>query len=186
MTAEEVIELIDPTLAFENALERIATTDSYYLYEISRAGFSDHLQIWIFDNLDQFKAFLPALYFRNLVMEFSDIEEDDYDYQSLFDDYQKLVNTELNLQDLKLKIKALQFDNINYLEFGAINEILAVSEEQFEVCKQELFFDPEETYGIPQGFYRIINRFYQKYKCAPTDQLDHFLEYISSDEISDF
>ena len=91
MTAEEVIDLIDPTFAFENALERIATPDSYYLYEISRAGFSDHLQIWIFDNLDQFKAFLPALYFRNLVMEFGDIEVDDNDYQSLYDEYQNLL-----------------------------------------------------------------------------------------------
>ena len=186
MTAEEVIDLIDPTLAFENALERIATPDSYYLYEISRAGFSDHLQIWIFDNLDQFKAFLPALYFRNLVMEFGDIEEDDNDYQSLYDDYQKLVNSELSLLDLKLKIKALQFDNINYLEFGAITEILAISEEQFEVCKQELFIDPEEAHGIPQGYYRIINRFYKIHKCAPKDNIEAFLPFISSDDLNGF
>ncbi len=52
MTIEEIInELGEPEIAWSNALDKVATENSYYLYELHEMFNYWDSQVWIFNDL---------------------------------------------------------------------------------------------------------------------------------------
>jgi hypothetical protein len=69
---------------------------------------------------------------------------------------------------------------INGIEFGCISELLSVSNEEFEKCKEYMSMEKElEDAGLSEGRYRIFNKYWEEFAEHPAENEEQFLEMLS-------
>lgn len=94
-------ELIDrlplhPVDAFRIGLNKQATEEAFFLYEIHQLhhGFYES-QVWIFNTIEEFVTFLPAIVFNDIVVNWENYSEDEeynYDYTNDYLFFESLVD----------------------------------------------------------------------------------------------
>jgi len=185
MTIKEIIDTYgDPTKIWDNALNRSANKNSYYLYEIHNMSFDFwENQVWIFNTLEQFREFTVALELFDFIYN---QEKEDYDFEEY--DYSE------NIENLK-KIKAKEnwtFDdclayvnNYNHSElqlngFGKVIDLLNTTETDFENSKQLLFsFDDLKEYNLSEAQYKILHKYQNVTNILPGKSEEQFLNFLS-------
>jgi len=169
-----------------------ATKTSFFLYEQHHMH-SDYWedQVWIFSDIMAFKKFLPILIFsyETIHLQDEDFEEncEDRDYEDAWNLYEHALKEEWkDATDGKRFLAELaetdigKSAEINGIEFGCISELLGVSNEEFEKCKDWITTGKElEEAGLSEGHHRIFNKYWEKFSEHPAENEKQFLEMLS-------
>jgi hypothetical protein len=190
-------ELIDrlgqhPQDVYQDFRRVKATKTSLFLYEQHYMHF-DYWedQVWIFPDIKEFQKFLPVLIFsyETVHLQDEDFEEncEERDYQDAWDLYEK--SSKENWKDAAdgkrflaelAKTGIAKDAEINGIEFGNVTELLNVSEDEFEKCKEYMSMEKElEEAGLSEGRYRIFNKYWEKFSEHPAENEKQFLEMLS-------
>lgn len=182
MTLEELLAKIDPTCIWENAMDRAATPNSFYLYELHLMSFNSwDAHVWIFDTTQQFRDFIPALLFRDLLYLDDAAKFKGMDFSQRYEELLYLQNTIWDLNRCKEFIANYKSKDLELLEFDSISELINISNEHYEICKQTLYIDPKVEFGISQAKYKILHKFALRSDIKPAFNQDTFLEFISGE-----
>jgi hypothetical protein len=194
MTYDELTEKLgqrpgDLYVDFQGAEK--ASREKYYLYEIHHM-YHDHWEsnVWIFDSIEQFKRFLPVLIFswESVHFEDYDFEErvEEIDYEEGFALYQKALSEKWkSAEDCNRFLKELAdaafvSGDINPIEFGIVADLLSVTVEEFEKCKDWLTTEKElQEAGLAEGRYQIYSEFWRRFEKHPSENEEQFLEMLS-------
>jgi len=166
-----------------------ASPDAFFLYEIHLMGFDFwESNVWIFESIAEFKQFLPVLLFS---WETSHSQDHDFEsrvseftYEEGYALYQQALNEEWHSpEDCNRFLNELANKGISAeivgIEFGAVSDLLNVSDEEFDKCKEDLFSEEDlEKAGLTQGRYKIFNRYWESHEEHPSENEEQFLEML--------
>ena len=177
-------EFGDPTLAWENAMDKVANENSYYLYEIHHMSMNFwENKVWIFNTLDEFGGFTLALDLFNYLYYSEDLSniQDNSDVKEL---HNKLANKKgivWNLDNCMDYIKNFDNLNIELKAFGRIESLIHTSEKDFEKSKKHYStLDELNIEELEEASYQILHRYSKVSEKAPCKSISEFLEFISS------
>lgn len=176
----------DPTDLFISGQSKEATKDSFFLYEI-RHMHSDFWEsyVWIFDTINEFVNFLPAIIFSEFVIHSEDYDfEEEYgkiDCTSNYEYYQTILKDKWDEARCKKFIDEFQAEGVEFIEFGRVSELLSVSQEEFDLCKGTIDdINILEELGITQGRYKILNNFHYLSNERPELNENGFLSMLNN------
>jgi hypothetical protein len=166
-----------------------ASPDAFFLYEIHLMGYNFwESSVWIFESIAEFKQFLPVLLFS---WEASHSQDHDFEetvaelnYEEQYTLYIKALSEDWQSpEDCNRFLKELAGTGSSAetigIEFGAVSDLLNVSAEEFDKCKEDLFSEEDlEKAGLSQGRYKIFNRYWESYEMHPSENEEQFLEML--------
>lgn len=179
MNIYELLEKVDPESEFYAAMDNVATEHSYYLYKLQLMSL-DYWEpyVWYFDTTDQFATFIPALLFNNILG--NDIEDfEDVDFSESYAEYLEAKQGDWDESRMFEFIKNFYSDRLELLEVGKVSDLLKFSPEDFELCRNEFFYDPEKFNDISEVKYRIINKFSEVSELCPAQNEEDFLKFLN-------
>lgn len=142
--------------------------------------------VYNFDSIEDFKKFLPLLFFplKTNLSSFDDFCETDAskEFPEAYAAYLDARNeTWQNEDDCTHFIDRLAKSDVVSLGctkvriFGKVADLLQVSAEEFEKCKE---FDRVELITQANAKQAILNRYWEKYKRHPSENEDQFLDFL--------
>ena len=186
MNVNQLIERLPehPLVLMQNALGKEVSIDSYYLYGIIRLHNDLYKSyVFTFNSITEFVAFLPAILFNDVAINW----DGDYavnNIESNFsDDYELLENlTNQNWDELKCKefiSEHSKFDDMELIEFGRISDFMEATSEEYIKSKEiYLSLDELEKIGITQCRYQVLHKFSSISQVPPSQNRDEFLKMI--------
>jgi hypothetical protein len=185
MTIEEIFaELGEPEDAFNSAMGKTATENSYFIYEIHNMSFNFwENAVWVLNDLQEFSDIAYAFELFDFIGR---EENEDYDFEDETDQ-SELYHHLLELKNKKWTIELCEefvenFDNhgIELIQFGKISELIAISDSDFNKCKEiYLTKDELEKVNLNEGDYKIIHQYIKQKNKKPKDSISDFLDYIN-------
>lgn len=176
-----------PTDILEGNLGKQATENSLFLYEIHNTSFDFYeSHIWVFDSIDDFINFLPAIVFNDIAVNWETYSEDEasnnYDYTNDYTFFKKLKKQQWNLQQgVDFVEKQPKFGNLELIEFGKLSDLIKVSQQEYDKCKNlYLTLDELTKVGLTQARYKIFEQFHKCSKDLPSKNSHEFLEMITN------
>ena len=187
MTIEEIIEeLGEPIIAWDNAQDKEATENSFYLYELHEMFNFWESQVWIFNDLQEFYDFAYSRVLFDYINRGEDeaYDDDDSDQSELYKHLLKLKNTIWTIAECENFVKTFDHYTFELVQFGKVSDLIAISDEDFEKCK-ELYTtkDELENINIKEGVYQIISKYITRnYKNPkkPKDSKEAFLAFLNN------
>jgi hypothetical protein len=173
----------DPTDVWVSALKRGATEESFYLYELHEMGPG----LWenglfVFSTPQDFGQFTYALELFDFVY-FDDWEEVDEseDYSELYQYLVQQREKEWTFGDCVRYVSAFKPSSIELIHFGKIRDLLEVSTDTFEKCKEIYTSNDElEVVGLNEAQYQILYKYSHEAKGSPKDDLAFFLDFFQT------
>jgi len=133
-----LLDEVDPLLIFEKQMEVPPDSHSYYLLEFHLSGpnwWDQH--VWYFENLEQFKRFLPALIFRDLIIELSNSNyNENLDLSKEYKEYLEVKEIPIEEKAFVNFVHQYNSDKLELVEFGRVQDLLDLSQSEFEYCKK--------------------------------------------------
>lgn len=186
MKIDELHDILDPTLIWENALNKDANENSYYLYELHNYHHDTWgAHLWIFNSIEEFKEFVPALIFFDITYYNDNLSEEEiekFDLSENYKEYLKYKDLDFN-ENLCIDF-VKNFDSTNQLElieFGKISSLFEVNAETFDKCKNALL--SEELLlqtKLTQAQCQILIQFSKVSTTAPKFNKEVFLDFLSN------
>jgi hypothetical protein len=186
MNINQLIERLPkhPLVLMQNALGRKVSIDNYYLYGIIRFD-NDFYKSYVFtfNSITEFVAFLPAIVFNDVAINW----EEDYEVnnvESNFSDDYKLLEILANQNWDELKCKEFigehsKFDDLELIEFGRISDFMEATSEEFIKSKEHyVSLDELEKIGITQCRYQVLYKFSSISQVPPSQNRDEFLKMM--------
>jgi len=185
MTIEEIFEELGyPTTIWENAMGEEATAESFYLYELHLMSFDFwENQVWIFNSTADFGEFAYALELFDYLYCYDDpdFEFDESDQTELYNYLCELKNREWTLETCQECVAKFHNFNIEIKAFLPMENLLKIEQEEFEKCKAiYLTLDQLEEVQLTEATYKILHRYSNMSKIAPSENREQFLEFISN------
>lgn len=186
MNLNELLALLPkhPVDVFEKYLPPGKVTENgYYLYEIHDMGhqfYEGH--VWVFDSIDAFVDYIPAIVFRDVVVHCEDEERfEDVDFAEDYAFYETLVNQTWDFQQCIQFVEDHQsIGGLELIEFGKISDLVNVSREEYDKCKGFIgSIDEMEVLGLTQGRYQIFHKFHELSGSIPSQDKAAFLEFLT-------
>jgi hypothetical protein len=185
MKIQELYDLIDPTLIWENAMDSQANVDSWYLYELHKFH---HVNwggnVWIFNGIANFVNFLPALIFNDLLYTNENHILDDEGNTDASERYAEYLKTKQGAWDEQRClnfVRDFQSPKLKLKEFNRVSTFFDVTPAQFELCKSEPVFDPELHNGLTESMFIILREFSEVSNSCPALAQSVFLNFISGE-----
>jgi hypothetical protein len=187
MTIEEIIEeLGEPEIALNKAENIYANENSYYLYELHQMYNFWENKVWFFNDLQEFYDYAYSHVMIQYVNRELDEEydfDDDTDRSELYRYLLKLKKTIWTIEECENFIKSFSDSSFELVEFGKVIDLIAITDEDFEKCKEHYSTKEElENINLKEGCYKIIsgyiNKNYKKTK-KPKESLAEFLAYLN-------
>ena len=189
MSILELYKIVDPTVVWECAMDNQATVDSWYLYELHNFHHNEWgAKVWIFDGVNDFVRFLPALIFNGILYYSENLTHDEIKSIDVSAEYSEFLRTQEGTWD---EARCLDFvrnfksSKLELKEFGRLSAFFTVAEEQFELCKDEPIYDPEIHEGLSRSMFSILSVFSKVSDGCPALNPDEFLRFMSG-EINDY
>jgi hypothetical protein len=183
MNIEEIIEeLGEPIIAWDNAQDKEATENSFYLYELHEMFNFWESQVWIFNDLQEFYDFA---YSRVLFDYINRGEDEAYDFDSdqreLYEHLLKLKNTIWTIAECENFVKTFNHSSLALVQFGKVSDLITISDEDFEKCKQLSRTKEElENDNLKEGCYKIISEYINRHHKKPKESEEAFLTFLNN------
>lgn len=183
MTIRELYKIVDPTLIWESAMDNQANVDSWYLYELHNFHHNNWgANVWIFNGIDDFVQFLPAIIFNDLLYPDENLGQDDAgntDVSDKYADYLKTQQGTWNEQRCLNFVIEYQNPKLMLKEFSRVSTFFDVTAAQFELCKSEPVFDPEIHIGLSEAMFSILCEFSKVTDSCPSLKREAFMRFMS-------
>jgi hypothetical protein len=172
----------DPTEVWVSALKRGATEESFYLYELHEMGpgFWEN-GVFVFSTPQDFGKFTYALELFDYVY-FEDWEEVDEreDYSEFYQHLVQQREKEWTFEDCVRYVSSFKPSGIELIRFGKIQDLLEVSTDTFEKCKEIYTSKDElEVVGLNEAEYQIMNKYAKRSVIPPSRNEKGFMEFLS-------
>jgi hypothetical protein len=185
MKIQELYDLIDPTLIWENAMDNQANVDSWYLYELHNFHHNNWGgNVWIFNGINDFVNFLPALILNDLLYLDENLGQGDAGNTDVSDRYAEYLETKQGTWDEERClnfVRDFQSPKLKLKEFSRVSTFFDVTTAQFELCKSETVFDPELYNGLTESMFVILHKFSEVSDLCPALAQSAFLNFINGE-----
>lgn len=183
MNIEQIIdELSEPEIAWENSLNKEATENSFYLYELHEMFNFWESQVWIFNDLQEFYDFAYSHVLFDYINRGGDEAYDyDSDQSELYDYLLKLKNTIWTIAECENFVKTFDHSSLALVQFGKVFDLIAISDEDFEKCKLIYLTKEElENDNLKEGCFKIISEYINRHHKKPKESKEAFLTFLSN------
>lgn len=183
MNIEQIIdELGEPEIAWENSLNKEATENSFYLYELHEMFNFWESQVWIFNDLQEFYDFAYSHVLFDYINRGGDEAYDyDSDQSELYDYLLKLKNTIWTIAECENFVKTFDHSSLALVQFGKVFDLIAISDEDFEKCKLIYLTKEElENDNLKEGCFKIISEYINRHHKKPKESKEAFLTFLSN------
>lgn len=173
-----------PIDLLQNALGRKVSIESYYIYGTIRVHNDSYSSyFFIFNSINEFVEFLPAIIFNDIALNWDVDYEDNLDDYNYSDDYKLLENlTNQSWDEIKCKKfinRHSKFDDLELIEFGRIADFMEATTDEFNKSK-ELYvtLDELDKIGITQCRYQVLHKFNSISQKPPSQNKNAFFKMI--------
>lgn len=186
MELNDLIEILPehPCDVMQNGFGKKAFSESFYLYEIHNMHHNWYENnVWIFNSINEFVQFLPAIVFNDIAVNCEEGFEDehvDYDYSEDYNFYKSLVSQKWD--ELKCKefiSEHSKFGGLELIEFGRVSDLLECTQQEYNKCKDSIYsLDELEELELSQGRYKIFHAFHSVSENRPSLNEKAFIQMI--------